>query len=74
MPEEMRQTLLTNKKPGNLDKVHAAKIGAPKKCNKNGPVPYLGLELTIHVIKSQIHYRETVPKYHFDFNSSWNTK
>ncbi len=43
IPEEMCQTLLSNKKQGNLDKVHAAKIGAPKKCNKNGPVPYLGL-------------------------------
>jgi hypothetical protein len=29
-------------------------IGAPKKF-KNGPVSYLGLELIIHVIKSQIH-------------------
>jgi hypothetical protein len=22
---------------------------------KNGPVPYLGLDLTVHVIESQIH-------------------
>jgi hypothetical protein len=29
-------------------------IGAPKNLKK-GPVPYLGLELTIHVIKSQIY-------------------
>jgi hypothetical protein len=29
-------------------------VGAPKNF-KNGPVPYLGLELTKHVITSQIH-------------------
>ncbi len=30
-------------------------IGAPKKNLKTGCVPYLGLELTMHVIKRKIH-------------------
>jgi hypothetical protein len=35
-------------------------IGAAKNL-KNGPVPYLGLEITIHVIKSQIHQATGLP-------------
>ncbi len=76
MPEEMSQTLLTNKKQGNLDQVHTANIikpmqsrinrdkytfcvikslGAPKKF-KNWPRPlFMPRELTMHVLKNQIH-------------------
>ncbi len=74
MPEEIYQTLLTNKKQGNLDQVHAANIikSTQTRINrekytfcvikslellknlKTGRVPYLGLELTIHALKSQI--------------------
>ncbi len=73
--EEIYQTLLTNKKQGNLDYVHAAKIVKLMQTRinhekypflvikslehlqnfKTGRVPYLGLELTMHVLKSQVH-------------------
>jgi hypothetical protein len=73
--EEIYQTLLTNKKQGNLGKVHDANIIKPTqtpinhkkytfcvrkslehlKNLKTGCVLYLGLELTMHVLKSQIH-------------------
>ncbi len=77
----MSQTLLTNKKQGNLDEVHAANIilsqrklaltarnthfalqnhWSTQKNKKNGPVPSLGLELTIRHQKPNPS-RETVP-------------
>ncbi len=69
--EEMSQTLLTNKKQGTWTKYTPITllqtrinqeeyffrykiIVSPKNC-KTGRVPYLGLELTMHVIKSQIY-------------------
>ncbi len=67
--------LLTNKKQGNLGKVHAAIIVKPTQTRinrekytfciikslehlknlKTARFLYLGLELTMHVLKSQIH-------------------
>jgi hypothetical protein len=65
IPEETYQTLLTNKKQRNLEKVHAANIIKPSQTHinwekyticliklKTGSIPYLGLELTMHVLKS----------------------
>jgi hypothetical protein len=49
IPVEIYQTLLTNKKQGNLDKEHAANIIKPtqnsinSKKFKTGSIPYLGL-------------------------------
>jgi hypothetical protein len=64
IPVEISQTLLTtNKKQGNLDCARNTpwiykSVGAPKKF-KTGRLPYVptyvGLELTIHAIKSQNH-------------------
>jgi hypothetical protein len=75
VPKEISQTLLTNKKQGKLDLVHAPNIIMSTRTSinrekytfcvvkslehlkdlKTGRVPYLGLELIMHIIKSQIH-------------------
>jgi hypothetical protein len=74
IPEAIYQTLPTNKKQGNLGKVHAGNIIKQTQTRLNrdkyifcviesfeylknlntGRVPFLGLELTMHVLKSQI--------------------
>jgi hypothetical protein len=50
----MSQTLLTNKKQGNLDQVHddIDNIIKPTQ-TRIDRVPYLGLQLTLHFIKSK---------------------
>jgi hypothetical protein len=55
-PEEMSQTLLTNMKQGS-EEIHFLRykiIGAPK-FKKQDVSLYLGLELTMHILKSEIH-------------------
>ncbi len=46
---------LNSHKPQEIHFLHYKIIGEPKKCLTNGPVLYLDLKQTIHVITVQIH-------------------